>query len=261
MLQAVGLILVGMLSSALRPLIGSIPLNAVFLTAASILIGRAILRSQIFNPLAELNARLAAKNQQLTETNGLKTQFLSKFSYELRTPLSSVIGYSGLILDEMYGPINTRQRDRLEKVTRNGQHLLSLINDILDLNRIEAGNMQLNRERVTVQRLVDTVCTVVDPMALDKALALVGDLSAGLPDLLVDSSGPVRFCSISFPMRSNSPMREPSHCGHAPLATLCALKCRIPGSVLRGNMPRPSSRNFVRSMERQRAPVPAPDWD
>ena len=77
----------------------------------------------------------------------MKTQFLTSVSHELRTPLNSIIGYTELVLSGTYGPLNETQENRLEKVVRNGQNLLNLINDVLDLNRIEAGHVALNPGR------------------------------------------------------------------------------------------------------------------
>ncbi len=179
-------ILIGMLSSVLRPLIGALPINALMLAAATLLIGRTVIQSQLFNPLAELNQQLSQKNRELAETSHLKTRFLANMSHELRTPLNSIIGYTGLILDGTYGPLTEKQQDRLEKVTRNGQHLLSVINDVLDLNRIEAGEITLNRTSVSVKSLLDHVFGLIEPLASHKGLTLTRSDPANLPLLNVD---------------------------------------------------------------------------
>ena len=179
-------ILIGYLSSFLRPLIGNIPLNAIMLTTAALIIGQAVLREQLFNPLSALNTQLAQKNRELAEAGLLKNQFLAGMSYELRIPLNSIIGYTGLVIDGTYGPVNEKQHNRLDKVINNSHHLLTLIDDILDLGRIEAGRLVLNRAPIAVSQVIDQVLAVIEPMVAKKQLMLHTDIAADLPDLVVD---------------------------------------------------------------------------
>ena len=81
--------------------------------------------------------------QELVALSNYKSDFLARMSHELRTPLNSIVGYSELLLTEMYGELNEEQCNRLERVLRNGRHLLGIINDILDLSRIDAGRLEL----------------------------------------------------------------------------------------------------------------------
>ncbi len=180
------LIGLGLVSTLARPLFGALPVNALLLALAALLIGRAVINDQLFNPLAELNKELRRKRHELELASQLKNQFLANMSYELRTPLNSIIGYTGLILDSTYGPITEKQANRLEKVEKNSRHLLSLIDDLIDLSRIESGQLTLNLVVVSVETLLDNVMAVIEPLAAEKSLALRRIEGEMLAPLLVD---------------------------------------------------------------------------
>lgn len=162
-----------------------LPLNALFLAAAALALGMPVLREELFNPLARLHDELAEKNFALQEANRLRSQFLANMSHELRTPLNSIIGYTEMIIAGTYGDLNETQRDRLEKVIRNGNHLLALINDVLDLNKIETGRLVLERRRLDTTALLDHVLATIMPLAADKNLAVHGHYKDA-PDLFAD---------------------------------------------------------------------------
>ncbi len=164
-----------------------IPLNGITLAVATFILGRAVLMDQLFNPLAQLSAELASKNNQLREADRLKSQFLANMSHELRTPLNSIIGYTDLVVDGVYGEVTPQQVDRLEKVTRNARSLLTLINDILDLSRIEAGSITLNTEPINTCEMLDGVLTILDPQINGKNLSILREYPNDLPDVLADS--------------------------------------------------------------------------
>jgi signal transduction histidine kinase len=160
----------------------------------------AILRENLFNPLALLNeeltqantrlsqitGKLQMTNQQLAEANRLKSQFLASMSHELRTPLNSIIGYTELLLQGIYGELNEKQTDRLTKVMKNGQHLLQLINDILDLSKIEAGHMLLELEPVQLVPVLEECLAVFEPLVVKKGLTLQREVQADLPPIMAD---------------------------------------------------------------------------
>jgi signal transduction histidine kinase len=135
--------------------------------------------------LAIQNARLfrevEVKGHQLEVASRHKSQFLANMSHELRTPLNAILGYAELILDNIYGDMPQRMRGVLERVQSNGKHLLGLINDVLDLSKIEAGQLTLSLEDYSIGDVVQNVVTLVEPLATEKSLALKIDLPGDLP--------------------------------------------------------------------------------
>jgi signal transduction histidine kinase len=135
--------------------------------------------------LAIQNARLFQeiqfKGRQLEVASQHKSQFLANMSHELRTPLNAILGYTELILDNIYGAMPPRMRGVLERVQSNGKHLLGLINDVLDLSKIEAGQLVLSLDDYSIKDLVQNVFAVVEPLAAEKHLAVRVVLPADLP--------------------------------------------------------------------------------
>lgn len=157
------------------------PATALTLAAAAFILGRAVLLEKIFDPVARYSAELQARNQELAETNQIKSQFLTNISNELRAPLNNIIGYTDLIMSGTYGAITPQQGDRLEKVIRNARHLHGLINDILDLSRIEGGGMTLTPQEVNTAELLEAVIVSVNPQLEAKKLAVMRDFSQAPP--------------------------------------------------------------------------------
>jgi signal transduction histidine kinase len=135
--------------------------------------------------LAMQNARLFSeideKSHQLEAESKHKSQFLANMSHELRTPLNAIIGYTDLILDNIYGEAPDRMRQVIERVQTNGRHLLGLINDVLDLTKIEAGQLTLSLADYSLKELVDGVIIALEPLAREKRLAFNAYLPAHLP--------------------------------------------------------------------------------
>jgi signal transduction histidine kinase len=119
--------------------------------------------------------------QQLELASQHKSQFLANMSHELRTPLNAILGYTELILDNIYGETPEKMREVLERLQANGRHLLGLINDVLDLSKIEAGQLTLDLSDYSVQDIVHTVATTVESLATGKKLALTTDVAPNLP--------------------------------------------------------------------------------
>jgi signal transduction histidine kinase len=134
--------------------------------------GWGVLRYELFHPRADLNKQLAQKHAELEQANRMKTQFLTNMSHELRTPLNSIIGYTELVINGTYGALNDTQHDRLEKVIRNGHNLLGLINDVLDLSKIDGGRVVLERRSIPTAPLLDSVLATVEPLALRKGITV-----------------------------------------------------------------------------------------
>ena len=135
--------------------------------------------------LAIQNARLfheiEDKGRQLEVASKHKSQFLANMSHELRTPLNAILGYAELILDNIYGEPPEKMRSVLERVQTNGKHLLGLINDVLDLSKIEAGQLALSLSDYSLAELVQGVYVAVEPLAAQKDLALTTRVAKDLP--------------------------------------------------------------------------------
>ena len=120
--------------------------------------------------LEAANRMLSDANRALTEASQAKSAFLANVSHELRTPLNSVIGFSELLSDTNFGELSVRQREFLSDIRDSGEHLLALINDILDLSKIEAGKLEVHREDTDVAELVQDSMTMLRPQAGKKKL-------------------------------------------------------------------------------------------
>ena len=115
--------------------------------------------------LTELNAKLKERQEKLEEAMGVRNRFYASMSHELRTPINAVIGYSTLMIDNIYGPLNDKQREGLQRTLRAARHLLELVNDVLDLSKIEAGKIELALASVNVPSLIDDLFVTVRPLA------------------------------------------------------------------------------------------------
>ncbi len=122
--------------------------------------------------LTEQNVELEMQKKQLDESNRLKTIFLSNMSHELRTPLNSVIALSGVLNRRLSGKVPDEEYSYLDVIERNGKQLLSLINDILDLSRIEAGREDVEINRFNIRELINEVVELIDPQANQKSITL-----------------------------------------------------------------------------------------
>jgi PAS domain S-box-containing protein len=120
----------------------------------------------------ERTAELSLANGRLAQADTAKSQFLANMSHELRTPLNSIIGFTGILLQGIAGDVNPEQRKQLEMVYRSGKYLLSLVNDVLDLSRIEAGRVRIAPEEFDVVETVSAVVGSMRPLVEQKGLAL-----------------------------------------------------------------------------------------
>ena len=121
------------------------------------------------------------KNEQLETASRYKSQFLANMSHELRTPLNGILGLTEMILDKIYGEVPEKIRSALEDVQASGRHLLGLINDVLDLSKIEAGRVTLSLQEYSMQEVVQAVFTAMQPLAAAKNLALKVTTPPNLP--------------------------------------------------------------------------------
>src|SRR6478672_912519 len=115
--------------------------------------------------LAELNNQLHNRQMELEQAMGVRNRFYASMSHELRTPINAVIGYSTLLIDNIYGPLNDKQREGLQRTLKAARHLLELVNDVLDLSKIEAGKIELAVQKVNIPGLIDDLFVTVRPLA------------------------------------------------------------------------------------------------
>ena len=118
------------------------------------------------------NIELEARNREVERANHLKSEFLASMSHELRTPLHTILGFTELLKEEQEGPLNEKQHRFLKHVHQDALHLLALINDILDLSKIEAGRLELNRETFDAQTVIRDAVDAIRPQAESKEIAL-----------------------------------------------------------------------------------------
>ncbi|MGB3403738.1 MAG: ATP-binding protein [Microcoleaceae cyanobacterium] len=149
------------------------------LDAACRSLGAAIERSQAQQELRQINLELVKASQ-------LKSEFLTSMSHELRTPLNSILGFSDLLKRQAFGSLDSRQFQPVELIHKSGEHLLELINDILDLSKVEAGKVDLNLESVDIHGLCNECLTMIQPRADKKRLALSLELDYRLNLALLD---------------------------------------------------------------------------
>src|SRR5574337_295588 len=137
--------------------------------------------------ILERTSQLEESNRELARASRHKSEFLANMSHELRTPLNAILGFTELIIDGVYGNVPDELRESIEDIHINGRHLLRLINDVLDLSKIEAGQMRLNLGEYSVQALIDSVISSTRSLAAEKQLELTGRVDADLPLVYGDS--------------------------------------------------------------------------
>ena len=151
--------------------------------------------------LAIQNARLfreiAEKGRQLEAASRHKSDFLASMSHELRTPLNAILGFNEMILGQIYGEVPASMKEPLEDIQTSGKHLLRLINNVLDLAKIEAGRMELALSDYSVQDTVESVRATLRPLAADKGLEFVATVPSDLP-LAYGDSGRITQCLMNL---------------------------------------------------------------
>lgn len=143
-----------------------------------------------------LEAKLVAE-----AANKSKSEFLATMSHELRTPLNSIIGFSDVLLHGMFGSLNEKQVSYINHILNSGKHLLNLINDILDLSKVEAGKMELEYEQFRVSLAIDEIKTMICPLAIKKNITLDVNIEPQLEMICADKT---RFKQILYNLTSNA---------------------------------------------------------
>ena len=150
--------------------------------------------------LAETNRELELRNREIERANRLKSEFLASMSHELRTPLHTVIGFSELLSEELEGPLNDKQKRFVGHIHKDSLHLLELINDILDLSKIEAGRLELRREAFDVAAVIEEVLGSIRAQGSAKSIQLTTSIS--VPTAL--DADRVRFKQVMYNLLSNA---------------------------------------------------------
>jgi len=169
-------------------------------------LGRAF--DQMATVLAERTAQLRAANEELhaqylrvQDTNRLKSEFLANMSHELRTPLNAIIGFTQLIHDGRVGSITADQQEYLNDILTSADHLLQLINDVLDLSKVESGKLEFHPERVEVAKLISEVRSILKPLAVNKRLTVEVNVSDNVNEVILD---PAKLKQILYNYLSNA---------------------------------------------------------
>ncbi|HAZ30306.1 TPA: hypothetical protein DCY65_01885 [Candidatus Acetothermia bacterium] len=136
--------------------------------------------------VAERTAELATARDRAVAADRTKSVFLATVSHELRTPLNSIIGFAGILLQGLAGPVSDEQAKQLGMVQQSARHLLTLINDILDISKIEAGELALHREPFDLRPVIERVVQSVTPLAEKKGLTLVTEIGRGIGETIGD---------------------------------------------------------------------------
>ncbi|WP_406660962.1 ATP-binding protein [Methanolobus sp. ZRKC3] len=143
-----------------------------------------------------LQAKLAAE-----AANQTKSEFLANMSHELRTPLNSVIGFSDILFATIPGPLNKKQKKYVMNISNSGKHLLNIINDILDISKIESGKMELYYETFSISELIPDVVVLVNPLVIKKRIEITIDIDERLPLITADK---IKIKQILYNLLSNA---------------------------------------------------------
>ncbi len=190
--------------------------------AATALIGWVVISTQMRAPVTQMQEELRIVNrdlrqatseaasqkahnevleQQLQAAGQYRSDFLDNLGHKLRTPLNSIAGYTELLQSGIYGDLNEKQVDRLGKIQRNGETLLELINNMLDLNKINAGRMELSQTAFEVNMLIDQVLSRIEPRRAEQDLKLEATIPPGLPLIYGDQ---LRLCQVLTQLVDNA---------------------------------------------------------
>lgn len=146
-------------------------------------------------------AELQRVNAQLARANVVKSQFLANMSHEIRTPLNAINGFAELLADDSFGTLDEQQRGFVERIIDAGQHLLQLINDVIDLSKVEAGTIKLDLQPIRVDRVVDQATKIIKGMARNKGVSLQVHMPDDPPTVLADER---RIKQILFNLLTNA---------------------------------------------------------
>jgi signal transduction histidine kinase len=148
--------------------------------------------------LVQVNQKLHHAHQLAAESARLKSEFLSTMSHELRTPLNAVIGYSGIIIEGITGETNQRTLGMIQKINMSGQHLLTLINNVLDIAKIESGRMELVESSMNIRHVVEDVQAQIQILAENKGLTFNTHIAADVPQAVIGDADRIKQILINL---------------------------------------------------------------
>jgi signal transduction histidine kinase len=143
-------------------------------------------------------AELGALNLKLEQASKAKSDFLANMSHELRTPLNAILGFTEMLSDELYGPVPAEFREPLTDIQVNGRHLLRLINDVLDLSKIEAGRMELALAEYSAEEVVNSVRASLRSLADEKGLSFTAAVGPSLPEQMYGDAKRITQCLLNL---------------------------------------------------------------
>ena len=180
----------------------------LFAAQAGIAIEHARLYEELRLAAIQLEAKVEARTRELRAANlelerasRFKSEFLANMSHELRTPLNSIIGFSELLEDQQFGPLNEKQERYMHNIWTSGRHLLDLINDILDLSKVEAGKIELHMETFSLREALVAALTMVRPQAVKRKISLRSEI---VPEMTTVTADPLRLKQIMYNLLSNA---------------------------------------------------------
>jgi PAS domain S-box-containing protein len=138
--------------------------------------------------LEQRNRELEERRAELERASRMKSEFLATMSHELRTPINAMIGYNSLLREGLFGALTGKQEDALDRMKRAAEHLLSLVNDVLDLSRVEAGQIYLCAEEIDLRPFIEGLSESVRPLAIEKSLTYSVEVDPDLPPILTDGT-------------------------------------------------------------------------
>lgn len=165
-----------------------------------------IIRDITYRKKAEealIDARITAES-----ANRTKSEFLANMSHELRTPLNAIIGFSDILLEKTIGDLNEKQIKYLRNISTSGRHFLALINDVLDLSKVDAGKMQIAYEKFTISEVYTDVKNILSNFAISKSIKLTFEIEPGLDEISADK---LKFKQILYNLVSNAIKFTPEH--------------------------------------------------
>jgi PAS domain S-box-containing protein len=158
-------------------------------------------RKAMEEQLRAKNELLEGQNREVQQANRLKSEFLANMSHELRTPLNAIIGFAQLMHDGKVGTVSAQHREYLGDILGSARHLLQLINDVLDLSKVEAGKMEFSPESVNLNKIIDEVRQVLQALSASKRLTVGAQVSAAVEQLVID---PAKLKQVLYNYLSNA---------------------------------------------------------